>query len=114
MNVKLETEKYKLALASDLIIYLSSVLTHKMTKDQATQFLGNAMEIWATRIEKNLNMIQEQNIEAYKAQTLNDDPDDVIDILVQVHSTVPTMMRNEFIDEMLQSFQKLIVETKEN
>ena len=112
MDVKLETEKYKLALASDLIIYLSSVLTYNMTKEQASQFLGSAMETWSGRVEKNLNMIHKQNIEAYKAQNLTDDPDDVIDILVQVHSTMPTMLREEFISEMLNVFQTMVVDHK--
>ena len=110
---KLEIEKYKLYLANDLIVYLTSVLSYNMSKEQASLFLGKIFETWTTRIDSQYDELHKQGVDMFKSHN-EDDSDDVADVIVEVHAIFPKMLRDEFIEETLSTVQKIVIESKKD
>jgi len=113
-DIAIKSANYKLTLAHDLILYLCSVLTYNMNRPQSSQFLGDAMETWTRRVTKHLAEINMENVKQLAATSVyEEDTEDVIAILVQAHSEMPNILRHEFVDEILLTLQKNIIEKKD-
>ena len=111
INYPYESEKYKMTLALDLIIYLSAVLTTNMDKAKASNYLGQIMDLWNRRVEGHIIEINKVQVEKLKAMSaLSEDPDDVLDIIVQAHQTLPSILRDEFVGTILENMQKQVIE----
>jgi hypothetical protein len=111
-DYKYESEKYKLILANDLIIYLCLVLTHYLDKSQASQLLGKTMQSWTERVEEQFGIIKQEQVQKIAEYALEGDTEDVLDIIVQAHQALPTMLREEFVGETLEAIQKMVIEKK--
>lgn len=110
INYKYESEKYKLTLANDLIVFLSVVIIANMNKAQASETLGTIMQKWTERVDKHLATINADN-RAYIAANLGEEElDDVIDIMVDIHTSLPRILRDEFISETLEIIQKQVID----
>jgi len=113
VNYPYESEKYKLALAMDLIIFLSSVIVSKMKKDESSDLLGKAMQLWNERINKHAKEIKKEHIEMLADYTIDDlDSPDVINILIDAHQTLSTILKTEFVETVLENIQEQIIEIK--
>ena len=113
VNHPYESEKYKLTLAMDLIVYLSSVLVSQMTKADSSELLGKAVQLWTERIEKHIGDIKKEQIELLGEHSMDEfDSPDVIDILIDAHQTLPTILKNEFVGTVLENIQKNVIEVK--
>ena len=112
MNATLKAEEYKLKLANDLIVYLGSVLTYNMTQAQAAQFLGQAMETWSQRVDHQLSNANKKNVEEHIKQ-LPDESPDVVAILVDIHTKMPAILRDEFVEQTFELLQNTVVASKE-
>lgn len=110
INYKYESEKYKLTLANDLIVYLCIVIISSMTKAQASEMLGMILQKWTERVDKHLKTINDEN-KAFVVDKLGDaELDDVVDIMVDIHTTLPKILRDEFISETLEAVQKQVID----
>jgi hypothetical protein len=108
-----ESEKYKLTLAMDLIVFLSSVIVSKMKKAESSDLLGKAMQLWNERIDKHMIEIKKEQTEMLANYAMDElDSPDVIDILIDAHQTLPTILKTEFVEIVLENIQKQVIEIK--
>lgn len=111
INYKKESEKYKLALANDLVVCLCKVLIFHMNKAQASELIGKILNNWSERLDRHQKEITQSTTEKFKELTVFEDPEDVISILVDVHTLLPTLIKDEYIGEILEIIQEKVIET---
>jgi len=103
-------EKFKLALATDLIIYMIQIWTQNSTEQ--VKLISQLMNGWSERIDKSADGMKKQ-IAQQMAESNEDISEDVAMIMLEVNNTENIMMKGEFKTQMREAiFKGLSIHTK--
>ncbi len=105
MHPDITEEKFKLALATDLVIYMVQLWTVNSTKEDAVVMTSNLMNKWSERIKTNANYMKSQFAKQMVEQQ-DDMTEDVAAILLDVTNTENVMMKGEFKSQMRNAILK--------
>jgi division protein CdvB (Snf7/Vps24/ESCRT-III family) len=107
---KLGEDKFKLALATDLILFMIEVWTHKTEdREDAVKLL---IDTWSKRVDDSARKLQTKYAKTLAESEDNLDEyftEDIAMIMLEVNSIRNIMMKNEFTDQI----QKAIFERLE-
>ena len=101
MNVS--EEQFKLALATDLIIFLVHIWTHG--NDQKIKMINELMNKWSERIEGSSNNMKVQIAEQIADQS-EETTKDVAMILLDANNIHNTIVKGEFKTQMREAILK--------
>ena len=93
MDKNLETE-YKLTLGYDLITFILNIHNDGLSKEQKDRRTNMILQAWEKRIDANLKIISNKNIEELTELTTDDS--DVLRILHNIHAMQADTIRKEF------------------
>jgi len=110
MHPDISEEKFKLALASDLVIYMIQLWTQNSTKEDAVVMVNNLMNKWSERVGDNATYMKNQ-IADQMADQQEEMTKDVAMILLDVTNIENVMMKGEFKSQMREAILKGIAAT---
>jgi len=90
-------EKFKLALATDLVIYMVQIWTQGSTEQ--VKMVEQLMNSWSQRIENNADIMKKQ-IAQQMAENNEDITEDVAMVLLDVNNIENKIMKGEFKTQM--------------
>ncbi len=96
-------EKFKLALATDLIIYMIQIWTQNSTEQ--VKMIDQLMNKWSERIDNSADVMKRQ-IAQQMAENNENVSEDVAMILLDVNNTENVMMKGEFKSQMREAIYK--------
>jgi hypothetical protein len=105
MHPDISEEKFKLALATDLVIYMILLWTQNSSRDEATNMVTTLMNKWSERISTNADFMKKQIAEQMTEQNENM-TEDVAQILLDVNNIENVMMKGEFKSQMREAIFK--------
>lgn len=117
MTTELTPEKFKLNLSRDLIIYLFQILTKDIDNDKKSEYIGNVLASWEERVDRAIMPLAKKKVTTLKDRgewwggTKEIDSDDVVDVLVSCHNTHMDILREELLNNLLISLNRLITES---
>ena len=104
------TIEYKLRLAHDLILFLTSSYLQRVPQEQKAEGVNTILQSWEERVEA---LLQQQRADIIKeAVKENDVDEDVQTILANIHCMEPLAIRKEFKAEIKDNLLKIL--TKAN
>ena len=103
MHPDISEEKFKLALATDLVIYMVQVWTHG-NPDQVT-LVNDLMNARSERIETNANYMKKQ-IAQQMTETNEQMTEDVATILLDINNVENKVLKGEFKSQMREAIFK--------
>jgi len=101
-------DKFKLALATDLVIYMIQIMTYNST-DQV-KVINDIMNAWSQRVEKSADGMKKQ-IAQQMAKSDEDMSEDVAMIILEVNNTENKLMKGEFKTQMREAIFKGLAHT---
>jgi len=96
-------EKFKLALATDLVIYMVQIWTQGSTEQ--VKMVEQLMNSWSQRIENNADIMKRQ-IAKQMVENNEDMTEDVAMVLLDVNNIENKMMKGEFKTQMREAIFK--------
>ena len=105
MHPDISEEKFKLALATDLVIYMIQLWTRNSTKEEAVSMVTRLMNQWSERISDNADYMKKQIAEQMAEQN-EDMTTDVAQILLEINNIENVMMKGEFKSQMREAIFK--------
>jgi hypothetical protein len=102
----------KYALAKDLILYLCSVLVVDKPKEEALIYLANAFLVWSRRVEENITKYKEHDLKNMMEMEHCQDTEDVINILLDVHTTPSAVITQGFLEEITAYVKQVLIDSK--
>ncbi len=96
-------EKFKLALATDLIIYMVQIWTHTST-DQV-KIIDQLMNNWSERVDKSADYMKKQ-VAKQMAESHENMSEDIAIILLEINNTENKMIKGEFKTQMREAIFK--------
>lgn len=109
---KLGEDKFKLALATDLILFMIEVLTHTHKTKDRQDVVKLLIDRWLKRVDDSARILQTKYAKTLAESEDNLDEyftEDVAMIMLEVNSIRNIMMKNEFTEQI----QKVIFERLE-
>ena len=97
MHPDISEEKFKLALATDLVIYMLTIWTQGANDPE--RIITDLMNSWSERIETNANHMKKQ-LAQQMAEQNEDMYEDVALVLLEVNNIENKMMKGEFKTQM--------------
>lgn len=112
-DIELKEDVFKLSLARDLILYLYSIISFNMNKEQTIDLVQQSLKIWTGSYKAQLAERKKETMSQLMNSGMFDDtPIDVMNILMDSHSVLPDTVQREFCNEIEDLLQR-IVESKE-
>ena len=105
MNPDISEEKFKLALATDLVIYMIQLWTQNSTKEETVSMVTRLMNQWSERVGGNADYMKQQ-IATQMTEQNEEMTEDVALILLDVSNIENTMMKGEFKSQMRKAIFK--------
>lgn len=105
MNPDISEEKFKLALATDLVIYMVQLWTQNSSREEAVTMITRLMNQWSQRITNNADYMKTQIAEQMTDQN-KDMSIDVAQILLDINNIENKMMKGEFKSQMREAIFK--------
>ena len=97
-------EKFKLALATDLVIYMIQVLIQNSSSDPI-ELVDSIMNTWSQRVENSAKFMK-QEIAKQMVENNEDMTEDVAMVLLDVNNIENKMMKGEFKTQMREAIFK--------
>jgi len=98
-------DKFKLALATDLIIFISRLLTQSVSSSvNIPSLINELMNKWSERVDTSAEYMKDQIADQLADQ--GDAPRDVIAILLGVNSIYNKTLKGEFKTQMREAILK--------
>ena len=105
MHPDISEEKFKLALATDLVTYMIQLWTQNSTKEEAVAMVTKLMNQWSERITLNADYMKKQ-IAGQMTEQNEEMTEDVALILLDVNNIENIMMKGEFKSQMREAIFK--------
>ena len=96
-------EKFKLALATDLIIYMVQIWTQNSTEQ--VKMIDQLMNSWSKRVDKSADIMKKQVAQQIVEDNQNI-TEDVALIMLDVNNTENRLMKGEFKTQMREAIYK--------
>jgi len=96
-------EKFKLALATDLIIYMIQIWTQNSTEQ--VKMIDQLLNNWSQRVDKSAYSMKKQ-IAQQMAEMNEDVTQDVAMIMLEINNTENIIMKGEFKTQMREAIYK--------
>ena len=103
-------EKFKLALATDLVIYMIQVLIQNSSSDPI-ELVDSIMNTWSQRVENSAKFMK-QEIAKQMVEKAPELTEDVAMLLLDVNNIENKMMKGEFKTQMREAIYKGIAAQK--
>ena len=103
MHPGVTEEKFKLALATDMIIYMIKLWTKN--SDDPKDLINELLNAWSQKITASANHMKNQFAEQM-AEQHEDMTEDVANILLDINNTENTLLKGEFKSQMREAIFK--------
>lgn len=87
-------------LNKNFILYLLTVMTTNMPAPIAYQYMTSALEGWKNKTNELTEQYKKTYVEQIMESNIRDDPEDVLNILIDTHTVTSQLIIEDFIKEI--------------